>query len=82
VDSTEIENETIGTGLATTEKWEFTIGAKRKKKGHEIAARRVKDWDSRKEYQIEPEERKSAKPKIICCWWSWIGVRANNEEPT
>jgi hypothetical protein len=31
VDSTEIENETIGTGLATTEKWEFTIGAKRKK---------------------------------------------------
>jgi hypothetical protein len=47
VDTTEMENETSGTGLTITKNWEFAIGAKRKKKGHEIAARRAKEWKSR-----------------------------------
>jgi hypothetical protein len=44
-----MENETSGTGLSTTKKWEFAIGAKRKKKGLEFLARRTKEWKSRKE---------------------------------
>jgi hypothetical protein len=49
VDTTEMENKTSGTGLTTTKKWEFAIESIRKKKGHEIAVRRAKEWKSRKE---------------------------------
>jgi hypothetical protein len=44
----EMENETSGTGLTTRQKWEFTIGARRKK-GHEIAVKEAFEWKSRQE---------------------------------
>jgi hypothetical protein len=48
-DITEMEIETGGTGLTTTQNYEFANEAKRKKKGHEIAARKAEEWKSRKE---------------------------------
>jgi hypothetical protein len=35
----------------------------RRKKGHEIAARKAKEWKSRQEEQSESEERESSKAK-------------------
>jgi hypothetical protein len=43
-----MENETSGTGLTTTQKWEFEMRARRKK-GHDIAARKEKEWKSKQE---------------------------------
>jgi hypothetical protein len=56
-----MENETSGTGLTTTQKnSEFAMRVRRKK-GHEIAARKEKEWNSRQEEQSESEERESSK---------------------
>jgi hypothetical protein len=56
-----MKNETSGTGLTTTQKnLEFAMRARRKK-GHEIAARKAKEWKSRQEDQSEPEEGEISK---------------------
>jgi hypothetical protein len=62
-DTIDRENETSGTGLTTGQKnWEFAMRARRKK-GHEIAARKEKEWKSRQEEQSDSEERESSKVK-------------------
>jgi hypothetical protein len=60
-DTIEMENETSGTGLTTTQQLEVRNESQRKK-GHETAARKAKEWwKSRQEEQSESEERESSK---------------------
>lgn len=73
--------ETSGTGLTTTENWEFAIGAKEEmKEGVTVlAARRKKEWESIPVCRLRQKKIGAAKPTINYCWWSRVGVNETTQ---
>jgi hypothetical protein len=76
--------ETSGTGLTTTENWEFAIGAKEEmKEGVTVlAARRKKEWESIPVCRLRQKKIGAVKPTINLLLVEQSRSERNDAEPT
>jgi hypothetical protein len=73
-DTIEMENETSGTGLTTTQTHVSSQGEPGERRGTKLRREKRKSGSQGRNSRASQMREKSAKPTIKCCWWSRIGA--------